>query len=316
MSVVEDDVETSLDAGSPTERDEDVTAEQSSDPEPNLGAFLLTVTGVTVMFVALFQFTLPSAVGQLLTVAVLAVTVISVAIGLTLDLLGYFDEPRSTPAARPLDEPVPWVPTAGVRRPLPPMLDFDEELAALQAAFGGEFPRQMDPFLEGYRRLKTTGANRRVVASDLRAALNPVTVLAPDTEAEAIIDEIGARLFRYIDRDAAAHLRLTDIAFHDVDGDEADVLSLRGREARLRGRITNEGEAVSAELAVAFRGADGGRIDRTYVPLGTYVAAASRPFDVAVYVPAAATDADVTLAVAAPSAGNASTGPSTPSHTG
>ncbi|MFC7136000.1 hypothetical protein ACFQRB_04390 [Halobaculum litoreum] len=110
--------------------------------EPELGAFLLTVAGVTVMFIAVFQFTLSAAVAQLLTIAVLAVTVISVAIGFTLDLLGYFDEPRPTPAVRRAAGPAPWVPTAGVRRPLPPLLDFDEDLAALQAAFGGEFPRR------------------------------------------------------------------------------------------------------------------------------------------------------------------------------
>ncbi|MFC7136001.1 hypothetical protein ACFQRB_04395 [Halobaculum litoreum] len=93
----------------------------------------------------------------------------------------------------------------------------------------------MEPFLDGYRRLKTTSVNRRVVASDLRAALNPVTVLAPDEEAEAIVEDIGARLFRYIDRDTTDHLRVTDLAFHDSAGVAADVLSLRGSDARVRG---------------------------------------------------------------------------------
>lgn len=312
MNAVEADIESATDAGSPVDSDSHATPERGPDTEPNLGAFLLTVAGVTVMFVAVFQFTLPSAVGQLLTIAVLAVTVISVVIGLTLDLLGYFDEPRSEPAVRTPDGPAPWVPTTGVRRPLPPLLDFDEELAALQASFGGEFPPQMASFLDGYRRLKTTSANRRVVASDLRAALNPVSVLVPDDEAEAIVEEIGARLFRYLDRDAAEHLTLTGVAFHDDDGTEGDVLSLRGGDARVRGRVRNEGEAVVGELIVRFRGADGAPIDRTYVPLGTFVPAGTRSFDAGVYVPAAATDADVTVVGTPASAGGPSGRPADP----
>ncbi|WP_256687006.1 hypothetical protein [Halococcus qingdaonensis] len=57
---------------------------------PNMGSFLLTVGSVTCVFIALFQFTLPSSVGFLLTGGVLIITVLSGVFALILDTLGYF----------------------------------------------------------------------------------------------------------------------------------------------------------------------------------------------------------------------------------
>jgi hypothetical protein len=59
--------------------------------DPNLGSFLLVVGMVTCVFIALFQFTLPAPISNLLTVAVVLVTVTSAIFASLLDSLGYFE---------------------------------------------------------------------------------------------------------------------------------------------------------------------------------------------------------------------------------
>lgn len=64
--------------------------------DPNLGSFLLVVGMVTAVFVALFQFTLPTPISHLLTAGVLFVTVLSAIFGMLLDSFGYFDRSVTT----------------------------------------------------------------------------------------------------------------------------------------------------------------------------------------------------------------------------
>jgi hypothetical protein len=59
--------------------------------DPSAGSFLLVVGLVTCVFIAGFQFTLPTPVSHLLTGLVLIVAVISFIMGAILDILGYFD---------------------------------------------------------------------------------------------------------------------------------------------------------------------------------------------------------------------------------
>lgn len=59
--------------------------------DPNLGSFLLVVGMVTCVFIALFQFTLPAPISNLLTVGVVLVTVSSAIFASLLDNLGYFE---------------------------------------------------------------------------------------------------------------------------------------------------------------------------------------------------------------------------------
>ena len=59
--------------------------------DPNLGSFLLVVGMVTCVFIALFQFTLPAPISNLLTVGVVLVTVSSAIFAALLDNLGYFE---------------------------------------------------------------------------------------------------------------------------------------------------------------------------------------------------------------------------------
>ena len=59
--------------------------------EPNAGAFLLVVGGVTAVFNAGFQLLLPAPISHILSALVLSVAVISLIFGAILDTLGYFD---------------------------------------------------------------------------------------------------------------------------------------------------------------------------------------------------------------------------------
>jgi hypothetical protein len=58
---------------------------------PNMGSFLFVVGGVTCVFIALFQFTLPRSVAFLLAGGVIVITVLSGVFALILDTLGYFE---------------------------------------------------------------------------------------------------------------------------------------------------------------------------------------------------------------------------------
>lgn len=64
--------------------------------DPNLGSFLLVVGMVTIVFIALFQVTLPTPISNLLTAGVLFVTVLSAIFALLLDNLGHFDQNTTT----------------------------------------------------------------------------------------------------------------------------------------------------------------------------------------------------------------------------
>ncbi|MEF8772126.1 hypothetical protein [Halodesulfurarchaeum sp.] len=59
--------------------------------DPSGGSFLLVVGMVTIVFLAVFQFTLPEPISLLLSGIVLTVAAISFIMGAILDTLGYFD---------------------------------------------------------------------------------------------------------------------------------------------------------------------------------------------------------------------------------
>jgi hypothetical protein len=59
--------------------------------DPSGASFLLVVGMVTMVFLAVFQFTLPEPISLLLTGIVLTVAAISFILGAILDMLGYFD---------------------------------------------------------------------------------------------------------------------------------------------------------------------------------------------------------------------------------
>lgn len=272
--------------------------------DPNLGSFFLVVGAVTCVFIAIFQLALPESVALLLTAGVLLVTILSAIVASLLETLGFFDqdvETESTSTDRTAAESEaakPWTPTSGTKYPLPPILDFDEELRTYYEMFDGDLPDEFDEFLSEYKRLKTTKDNRVNVASDLRADLNPIAVLFEDESRGAEIhDAIGERLLRYIDNDAADHLSLADVTFYDEAGNAVGVRSVDNALVDMRANIENAGEAMKVEVVVEFVDSDGAGLRRDTSPIGEIAPGATETFDARVYVPTAAERAVTSLRV-------------------
>jgi len=283
--------------------------------DPNLGSFFLVVGAVTCVFIAVFQFTLPEGVRLLLTGGVLLVTILSAIVASLLETLGYFDQEsaadegseRTDGTTTEGAEGKPWTPTADTRYPLPPIVNFDDELRTYQEMFDGDLPEEFDEFVAEYKRLKTTKGNRVNIASDLRADLNPIGVLFDEGSRGAEIhDDIGDRLLRYIKNDAVEYLSLTDVGFYD-DGNEVDVASVDDGVIRAEASVENEGEATTVEVIVEFFDSDGTSLRRDTSPVGEISPGATETFDADVYVPSAAERATTTLQVTNPGTRVAST---------
>lgn len=281
--------------------------------DANLGSFLLVVGIVTCVFIALFQFTLPDPISHLLTAGVLFVTVLSAIFASLLDSLGYFDqaagdvgEATAEGATGRSEGPArPWVPTNEKVAPLPPMINFDDELRAYADMYDGDLPEQFDPFIEDYRRLKTNTGNRRTIASDLRADLNPIGALfAKGTEGDDLYEEISDGLFRYIDGDVD-HVTLDRIGFYDPEGNEVDVGDLRDQLGRVELTVGNEGEAIDVDVLVQFYDTDGTSISSRTCQIGTVRPGATRTVDTDVFVPSETSRAGATIRVSNPRPGMA-----------
>jgi len=260
--------------------------------DPNLGSFLLVIGIVTCVFIALFQFTLPAPVSHLLTAGVIIITVVSAGFAALLESLGYFDSTTADVVAEPETTTTrrPWVPSEPVSAPLPPMLNFDQELRALSEYFDGDLPEQFDPFIAEYKRLKTNPGNRSTIASDLRADLNPIgTILDADSPAYDHYERISEGLFRYIG-DAADHFTITEPVFYDSDDVERDVTEISDELVRSEVTIDNDGEAIDVDLVIEFYDGETLLSSRS-CPVGTISAGGVKTVDTDVFVPAAADDA-------------------------
>ena len=260
--------------------------------DPNLGSFLLTIGAVTCVFIALFQFTLPSPVSHLLTAGVIIITVVSAGFAALLESLGYFGGSVEEPPAdrSSTTQRKPWVPTEPVTAPLPPMLNFDAEFRVFADHFDDEFPPQFEPLFADYRRLKTNTDNRSTIASDLRADLNPVgAILDPDSPVYDSYERISEGLFRYLG-DTADHLTVDAPVFYDGTDAERDVAEINDELGRAEVMIKNEGEPVDIDLLIEFY--DGETIlSSRSCPVGRLNAGATTTVDTEVFVPAAADDA-------------------------
>jgi len=293
--------------------------------DANLGSFLLVVGIVTCVFIALFQFTLPEPVSHLLTAGVLFVTVLSAIFASVLDSLGYFrtaaddaDAASTLDSAGTSGSPArAWVPTGKEVAPLPPMINFDDELRAYAELYDGDLPKQFDPFIEDYRRLKTNTGNRRTIASDLRTDLNPIGALFKEgTKGYDLYERIGERLFQYIDADAA-HVTLSRVVFYDSEDNEVDVESVRNRLGRVEFTVDNEGEAVDVDVIVQFYDAGGAPVSSRTCRVGTVLSGASRTTDTDVFVPSETTRASTTIRTSTPrSPGPTRTPPRSGPHPG
>ncbi|MFD1586964.1 hypothetical protein ACFR9U_08210 [Halorientalis brevis] len=271
--------------------------------DPNFGSFLLVVGIVTCVFIALFQFTLPTPISHLLTAGVIFVTVLSAIFGSLLDSLGYFERISATapeesvdrrPAARP------WVPAEERSAPLPPLINFDAELRAYADMYEGDLPSEFDPFVSDYLRLKTNTDNRATIASDLRADLNPIGTLFEDgSEGDRIYEDISDRLFRYISAKSDP-LTLDRVTFYDGDGNEADVTALKNQLAHVELEVSNEGEAAEVEATVTLRDADDAAIISRTCDVGLVRPGATKAVDADVFVPSDAERASATVRISGP----------------
>lgn len=272
--------------------------------EGNVAGFLLTVGSVTVAFLAVFLLVFDGVVAEILAASVIAIGLVSVIIGMALDLLGYFDgeaKPSSTQrgsskaAVKTASKPVT------PNKPLAPVINFDDELAQLKEAFGDDVPKPVASFAKEYRALKGMSPDsRRTAASNMRATLNPITVLVDgDDELEPLVDDIGDRLFRYIKSDPTDFLSVTDFAFY-VDGNKESVRDISGHEARLKATVFNEGEECNAEVVLQFESESGVNVRREYLPVGAVQPNAQKELNTHVYVPSPATQVKLSVVESAP----------------
>jgi len=280
--------ESASETGEPAERSSFLQGiEFLTGEDPNLGSFLLVTGIVTCVFIALFQFTLPSPVSHLLTVGVIIITVVTAGVAALLDSLNYFDNPtqsgtKSEAEARPARKG--WVPADPITSSLPPMLNFDKELAELEQHFDGTLPDEFDSFLEDYRRLKTNPGSRKSIASDLRAHLNPIgVVLEEETRAYALYERISDELFRYIG-DSTGHLTITNATLRDASGQSQRVEAMVGELITFDFTVDNEGETADVRVAVEFYAGDELVSTRT-VSVGVLDPGASETVSANVYVP-------------------------------
>ena len=258
--------------------------------DPNLGSFLLVTGVVTCVFIALFQFTLPSPVSHLLTAGVIIITVVTAGFAALLDSLGYFDSPTGSTAnstAEPTTTGERWVPAEPVSASLPPLLNFDKELAELEAHFDGTLPDEFDSFIADYRRIKTNPGSRKSIASDLRAHLNPIgVVLEEGTREYELYERIGNELFRYIG-DAEGHLTVTDSALQDASGQSRPVKAMAGELITFEFTVSNEGETADVQTALNFYDGDELVSSRT-VSVGVLDPGATETVSTNAYVPESA----------------------------
>ncbi|ERG90694.1 MAG: hypothetical protein J07HQW1_00721 [Haloquadratum walsbyi J07HQW1] len=269
---------------------------------PNFAAFLLTVGGVTVVFIAVFIFAFPGTIGRFFAAAVVTVTIITLMLGMVLDLLGYFGSRASILVDSEEEQTANGVPDSVSRKPnkpLPKQINFDSEIKTLQEHFDGELPSQMNSFLTEYEQLKKSTSNRKVTAGSLRAALNPVQTIVDDTEMEELVDDMGDRLFRYIKSDPVDNIVVSEYAFYQ-DGNQKSVETLQAQKARIRATVHNQGEGAKAEVAVQFKNTDGVPVKTAYLPVGNLVPEGRKDLDTNVYIPSLATEADVFVIRATP----------------
>jgi hypothetical protein len=268
---------------------------EDSSSGPNLAAFLLTVAGVTVAFITVFVFSFPGIIGRFFAGAVIAVTIITLIVGMVLDLLGYFGNQQKI-LTQPTPDTATGVPESVRKkpnRPLPKRINFDEEIETLREYFDGELPPQMDSFLTEYMQLKTSTSNRKVKAGSLRAALNPIqTLVAGDEEMEELVTDMGDQLFSYIKADPVDNIVVTEHAFYR-DGHQYPVEELQAENARIKATVHNQGESAKAEVAVQFKNTDDVPVKTAYLPVGNLVPEARKDLNTNVYVPSLATSASV-----------------------
>jgi hypothetical protein len=258
-------------------------------PEQNLAAFLLTVGGVTVAFIAVFVFTIGDAVGNIFIWTAIGVGLITVFVGMTLDLLGFFDNERAvlrdrTESSGPVDA-IEFAADPTVS----PLLDFETELQTIADAYGESPPSQLTTFVEEYRRIRDKGVSSRAdAAGDLRASLNPLSVIAEGEEAlEDAVAQIEQKLQLYVSSAPYELFEIEEVGLY-VDGSRTAVQDVAGQQARIKLEVHNAGDTAKAEVRLRFRSTEGVVVRREFLPMGEIAADATKQLDTQVYVPSVA----------------------------
>lgn len=267
--------------------------------DPNVVIFLLIVGAVSVCFAAAFVLRLPGDVAIFMTYGVTTVMLVSITVGMALNALGYFGEQPVGPETTDTTVEEPQEQDSPVRfekepnKPLPPLINFDQELNRLYELYENDPPEQLRSFREDYERMKSVKANRDNVISDLRASINPLSVIVDgDEEMREIVDGIGDRLLQYINGTASEFLSVEQATFY-LDGEEKSIPEVQREEARIRTTVHNRGDRAKAEVAVRFLNQDGVKVKTTYLPVGEIAEGGEKKLDTRVYVPSVSTDVEL-----------------------
>jgi hypothetical protein len=258
-------------------------------PEQNLAAFLLTVGGVTVAFIAVFVFTIGDAVGNIFIWTAIGVGLITVFVGMTLDLLGFFDSERAVLRDRTESSGQVDAIEFAADPTVSPLLDFEAELQTIADAFGESPPSQLTTFVEEYRRIRDKGVSSRAdAAGDLRASLNPLSVIAEGEEVlEDAVAQIEQKLQLYVSSAPYELFEIEEVGLY-VDGSRTAVQDVAGQQARIKLEVHNAGDTAKAEVRLRFRSAEGVVVRREFLPMGEIAADATKQLDTQVYVPSVA----------------------------
>lgn len=280
--------------------DNNTNSTQAKTIEENRAGFAILIAFVSTFFISVFGLLLDGQVRVLLVSSVFLVAITSSALFIELDKEGQFDEPeKKTAHFKPADELLKDV-SISSRSPetdrgsLAPIVNFDDELIELKARFGGEFPSQVDSFVDSYGKFKDADPERRqTIASDMRASLSPAKVLVDEgSESEKIIDDIGERLVRYIKEPPLNFISILDVTMYS-DGDEVRVSDLSEKKARIIVNLLNDGEKEKVELLLRFRSENGTVVRRDFCPVGYVQPNETKQLDTHVYVPSIAASLDV-----------------------
>lgn len=267
--------------------------------DPNAVIFLLIVGAVSVCFAGAFILQLPGNVAIFMTYGVVTVMLVSITVGMALNALGYFGEQPVSPETTDTAVEQPQAEDRSVRyqkepnKPLPPLINFDQELSRLYELYDNDPPEQLRSFRRDYERMKSVKANRDNVISDLRASLSPLSVVVDgDEEMQEVVDGIGNSLIQYIDGTASEFLSVEEATFY-LNGEEKPIPEAQREEARIRTTVHNRGDRAKAEVAVRFLNEEGVKVKMTYLPVGEVAEGGAKKLDTRVYVPSVSTDAEL-----------------------
>ena len=234
-------------------------AGDDADDDLNTASMLLVVGSVAAIFTAVAMVAFPLSIARLFALVVASVTIITLIVIGVLQWLGVMNrDVLSAKATRVQEregagqsETLPSL-DSKANKPLPKRVDFIEELEIIQDSFDGQFPAAANEFLRDYRAFRAQPARRSSLAGTLRSALNPLQALTEDgSDAADAVEDIGDRLFSYINQDPVDQLEVVDYWF-SRNGSGATLADVAGTDAKIHIELYNHGEPLKASLKTVF----------------------------------------------------------------